>query len=145
MTQNILMQMVAIMLIGISFFGCPRLLDNVDNRMIIRNNSDAAILFEFSFDYPDTTLGELLVNPSLNPQIYRVESKMEERYGHGRNWEISFENYIHSDTLIIFIFSADTLQNYDWDQIKRDSKILERYDLSLQDLLDRNWVVEYPK
>ncbi|WP_291529406.1 hypothetical protein [Bacteroides sp. UBA939] len=53
------------------------------------------------------------------------------------------------DTLSIFIFNQEVLDNYSWEQIQQDYNILQRYDLSLEDfysLSDKygNPVITYP-
>ena len=44
------------------------------------------------------------------------------------NWEEEIE-FLPKDTLSIFIFSTDTLNKYSWEEVRRDYKILRRYDL----------------
>jgi hypothetical protein len=58
-------------------------------------------------------------------------------------WEGIFED-LPADTFMIFIFDADTLEQVPWDKVRSEYKILKRYDLSLQDLKDRDWKVVYP-
>jgi hypothetical protein len=41
---------------------------------------------------------------------------------------------IPSDTLSIFYFHSDTLNKYSWEEIQRDYRILQRYDLSIEDI-----------
>jgi hypothetical protein len=38
------------------------------------------------------------------------------------------------DTLSIYIFNKDALDTYPWEVIQRDYKILQRYDLSIEDI-----------
>ncbi|HNB11084.1 MAG TPA: hypothetical protein PK754_16140, partial [bacterium] len=58
-------------------------------------------------------------------------------------WEERFED-LPAETLMIFIFDADTLDQVPWEKVRSEYKILRRYDLSLQDLKDRDWKVVYP-
>jgi len=39
------------------------------------------------------------------------------------------------DTLSIFIFNQEVLNNYPWEQVQQDYNILQRYDLSLEDFM----------
>jgi hypothetical protein len=53
------------------------------------------------------------------------------------------------DTLSIFIFNQEILNNYSWEQVQQGYKILQRYDLSLENfkrLSDKNGVpvITYP-
>jgi len=60
---------------------------------------------------------------------------------------VSYEKMIKSlpkDTLSYFLILEDTLLMYDWEEIRRDYKILKRYDLSLQDLKRLNYTIPYP-
>ena len=59
------------------------------------------------------------------------------------NWEEEIES-LPKDTLSIFIFSTDTLNKYSWEEVRRDYKILRRYDLSIQDLELLDYKVYYP-
>jgi hypothetical protein len=50
---------------------------------------------------------------------------------------LPMEDYINDmpqDTLSIYYFHVDTVQKYTWEQIKYNYKILQRYDLSLDDI-----------
>jgi hypothetical protein len=107
-------------------------------RIKIVNNSDNLIRFHPGYIYPDTLL------PTFEPLLVGIEADnffyldMEEK------WEEVFSE-LPADTLSIFFFSEDTLKLYTWDQIRADYKILDRYDLSLQDVKDNNWEVVFPR
>ena len=47
-------------------------------------------------------------------------------------------------SLNYFLFYPDTLAKYDWETIRKDYKILIRYDLSRQDLKKLDWCFYYP-
>ena len=85
--------------------------------------------------YPDTTL----------PKKYPHLNKVSEVWG---TRDPFTEDYILSlfpaDTLSIFFFDPDTLAKYDWETIRKDYKILIRYDLSRQDLKKLDWHFYYP-
>ena len=89
------------------------------------------------FDYPDTTL---TVN---RPSLLQVNPNDHNDLRSGPKWEYII-NEIPSDTLSIYIFDADTINAYDWSQIKEGYKVLKRYDLSVEDLKQKNWTVTYP-
>lgn len=48
------------------------------------------------------------------------------------------------DTISIFILSKGTVDKYDWEKIRVEYNILKRYDLSLSDLQNNNWMITYP-
>jgi hypothetical protein len=112
-----------------------------DNRLTIVNNSDKRIFYVEGVTYPDTSIG------SYNPVRSFAENGANPHSSNGitilGKWEESFKE-LPVDTLMIFIFDADTLEQVPWDKIRSEYKILKRYDLSLQDLKDRDWKVVYP-
>lgn len=89
--------------------------------------------------YPDTTLtfGRNCVEYPIKPN--------------GMTYEVFYDRTIEEwflilpkDTMSVYFFNYDTLQHYSWETIRREYKILQRYDLSIEDLhlLDDNIV--YP-
>jgi hypothetical protein len=90
--------------------------------------------------YPDTTL------PTMKPGMRFVPPEKKRVFietGSGGNWDQVFFN-LPSDTLSIYLFSADTLATYNWSEIHDKYLILKRYDLSLQDLKNSNFIITYP-
>ena len=90
--------------------------------------------------YPDTVL------PTNRPGMRYVPPGKKwviSETGMGGTWTSIFSN-LPSDTLSIYLFDANTLSGYDWSQIRDGYIILKRYDLSLQDLKNRNFTITYP-
>jgi len=59
--------------------------------------------------------------------------------------EVFFEEILVDDNkLIVFVFDADVIENYSWETIVENYMILKRYELSLEDLKNRHWIIEYP-
>lgn len=62
------------------------------------------------------------------------------------------KHYIYSDarkdpwnhTICLFIFDADTINTYSWQQIQDDYKVLQRYDLSPENLKTLKHQIPYP-
>ncbi|MBR6054227.1 MAG: hypothetical protein IKP46_02690 [Bacteroidales bacterium] len=71
------------------------------------------------FDRPPEILG-----------IGESESNYMTRYSDG--WA-EFVTRFPNDTFSVFIFHADTLNIYSWDQIREEFKVLVRYDISAED------------
>ncbi len=88
--------------------------------------------------YPDTML------PISNLYVAK-EIKANSTYFKysGIKWEEIFEE-LPQDTLSVFIFHTDTLKKYSWEEIRDDYKILKRYDLSLEDLEETDFMITYP-
>lgn len=127
----------------LSFNSCGKMDKKYPLRLI--NNFSHSIGFYFATGgqygilYPDTTL------PVSNKYvIYKLKSGDTYEYDSGISWDKIFKDQLPSDTLSIYIFHTDTLTTYDWSIIRNQHKILKRYDLSLSDLKNRNFIINYP-
>ena len=79
--------------------------------------------------YPDTTLVSLRTDEAIN--IKAGQAFHDSRPGVPiTEWILS----LPSDTLSVFFFSKDTLNAYSWEVVQHDYKILQRYDLSIEDI-----------
>jgi hypothetical protein len=110
------------------------------------NSSEKAVYVLWSTDYPDT-LAIQHISGALE-QGTKVSPKTESRdpFYEQSCWEVILSSVqIPSDTLMVFVFDADTVENIDWPDIVRDNKILHRYDLSLNDLIKSDWTISYPQ
>jgi len=88
--------------------------------------------------YPDTIL------PESNKHLIKIDKEAHFSFG-GRGYhEDHFFANLPGDTLSVFFLDPDTLARYDWAIIRRDYKILVRYDLSHNDLKKLNWCIYYP-
>jgi hypothetical protein len=108
----------------------------------IQNNSTHSITFYvptpgFRQLYPDTTL------PLAKPSMQIVPSGESRSEYSSYPWEQAILEY-PADTLSIYLFHFDTLNTNTWDQIRAGYKVLRRYDLSIQDLQNRNFRINYP-
>ncbi len=100
----------------------------------VHNNSSDTVWCYSSYNYPDTSLS--LDKPRLRgikPGGYTKIINDEK-----------FEDALPRDTLIVFILSQDTVDAYDWAQIRDDYKIIKRYDLSISELDEMSWTIKYP-
>jgi hypothetical protein len=87
--------------------------------------------------YPDTTL------PASKPSLTYIEANNYNYLINRFKWEEEIPK-LPKDTLSIYIFDADTVKAYGWVKIQSSYKVLNRYDLSVQDLERTNWIVTYP-
>ena len=106
----------------------------------VENNSGKSIFYylgvappsQGGFIYPDTSIyldsNERLRGPVLPNSIS----------------SFSYRNNNNADTICLFIFDADTVKKYSWEEVRRGYKILQRYDMSKEDLkfIDCNFI--YP-
>ena len=134
-----------LLIFGIVIFSSFSNCDKIGERYYtIKLNNYSANTIEYyvaslgsEYIYPDTLiLSSKLYSPQVktNKSAYRDSSVP---------WEDVYK-YLTKDTLSIYVFSSDTLNKYPWDTIRSNYMILQRYDLSLQDLQNRNFGIEYP-
>ncbi len=69
------------------------------------------------------------------------------KYGHitigGGDVDKQFDMW-QCDTVSLFIFDKNVIDNYQWDYIVNNYCILQRYDLSKEDLVRLNYQITYP-
>ena len=106
-------------------------------RFWIENESDDLIYFLVSYSYPDTII------PDSYDKIKGVSVGSETPYDSDDPWEEVFDE-LPSDTLSIFIFDGDSIDESNWQEIREGYKILKRFDISYDDLKQNKWIVTYP-
>lgn len=88
---------------------------------------------KYEIVYPDTSLPH---TPRLIEQEFTDVNR--------GTWKYEFKHHIPNDTLSFFIFHQDTLNKYPWGTIRKEYMILQRYDLSWQDLKVLNYEFFFP-
>ncbi len=144
-----------ILLFSLSSFilGC----DPIDARLTIINNSPDSIYYDYSFNYPDTGLPE--ISPILKGEVEINHKKQSinnfDGYHQGikpydtlvlrymGDFEQSVKDNPHKK-LLIFIYDTDTIQKYTWEEVRKENKIMKRYELTVQELKQSNWTIIYP-
>lgn len=111
-----------------------------EDMLLIKNMSNNDIYIGYSSHYPDTSLN--IVNPLLNVNDRKIKSHTFQKPYYGAPTKNFFYGSI--DTLILFVFDANVLETIPWDTIKSKHLVLKRYDLSLEDLEEMNWIVNFP-
>lgn len=89
------------------------------------------------FSYPDTLL------PTSKPSLQLVNSNDYNKLRSGIKWEEIIKEQ-PENKLSIYFFNADTINQYEWQEIKQGYKVMERRDLSLEDLEGMKWTITYP-
>lgn len=114
-----------------------------DDRLELMNNSTSSIVAYLSFAYPDTSLSS--TSPAKNIYANSDQAAPGEKinFVRGGTWEHAFEEQIPGGKMIIFIIEESTFENTEWNSIVSNYDILKRYDLSLDDLKEMNWKIEY--
>jgi hypothetical protein len=123
-------------------YGCPSGAEYTEY-VDFFNNSDNTISYSFESGtcygifFPDT-----LVPNCRPPHEFTIAKGSEARV------PVTKLSYIYevqkTDTLCFFIFDTDTINHYDWETIRNEYKILQRYDLSLQDFKRLEYTITYP-
>ena len=112
-----------------------------------RNNSSKAVYAAWDGSYPDT-IAFRFGNIVGFPQYYKVESGQTNVSALTTGSAGSFENIlqyqISSRKIMIYVFDAAIIENTPIDTIKKNYMVLKRYDLTLEDLRAKNWIIEYP-
>lgn len=111
------------------------------DRINIKNSSSHKIQYFIArpgaeFVYPDTLLPTLRINSV-------VINSGETFYGDsGDDWQKTYNN-LPENKMSVFILHPDTLNSYTWEEIRQGYKILKRYDLTLEELKTKNFVLTY--
>jgi hypothetical protein len=113
-----------------------------DLRLKVNNNLDSSIYIYYSAAYPDTNSYLTFTNYQLSQSSGgKFNSKSQEILSVGCSWDSYYEKFVKSDTLMIF-FIKDEGQGED--HLKDHHTVLKRYDLTLQNLEKKNWIITYP-
>lgn len=116
-------------------------------KISFRNNSSKAVYTEWDSAYPDTVafrFGSL----AGSPQYYKVEPSQTSNRALTTGTAGSFENILQhqivSHKIMIYVFDAAVVESTPLDTIKSHYLVLKRYDLTLDELRARNWIINYP-
>ena len=115
--------------------------DEKEQRLRVQNNSDKTIYYDWSSSYPDSSI--YFGNPTANSHRCKVNAKSISN----SSYLSPNKNYFGSrdmDTMIVFIFDAELIEALSWDSVRSKGLVLKRYFLSLDDLEEMNWIVNYP-
>jgi hypothetical protein len=122
------------------FFQCRD--DGLARYIDFYNNSGKPVCYympwKYGTFYPDTIL------PEKNPEPYKFNKEWHFNFGNpGMNENQLFATF-PTDTLSVFFFDPDTLAKYEWETIRKEYKVLVRYDFSHADLKRLEWRIYYP-
>ncbi|WCM40833.1 hypothetical protein MG290_07550 [Flavobacterium sp. CBA20B-1] len=121
------------------FISCENPTQTYKFRII--NNSEKTIYFEknesiISNVYPDTLIPEQKVQLKVSPHTISYQGGLI-------SIEEVFKKY-NIDTLSIYFFDAYVVDNYSWETIREEYKVLKRYDLSIEDIQLLDYEITYP-
>lgn len=120
--------------------------DECHKTIAFKNTTSKSLYVTSSYEYPDTLSFIGIPNPVLDSSHTKVlPEETNTRVLWGRDCiEIAFKDLIHSDTLMVYVFDAETLETTPWDTVKANYMVLKRYDLSLEDLKQTDFAIIYP-
>ena len=147
---------VKLLILGLSLscFSCDLTIDGPNNHYHIpfTNNSADSIYAIWYGKYShlmgdyfrDTLLWSYYYAPSYDPFVYKI-GPGEENKG-AISCLRAFEEVLpyEIDTLLVFVFNADTLDIYGWDTVCTYYKVEQRYDLSLEELQNLDFKLSFP-
>lgn len=105
----------------------------------IENHSNNVILYQFGNRFPDTLLWEENPFSEQNMDKYSIEP--------GKTVEIPFFNTVTANPTqktCLFFFDKVATVSSDWNSIRDNYEILERFDFTEQDLANMNWRLIFP-
>lgn len=108
------------------------------------NNAAHPVFALLAFDYPDTSLqhgGCISCFVQIEPgESYQHFYYPNNKYG----WESRIRELNPNHTLTMFFLHPDTLKKYSFEGLQSNYNILDRYELSVDQLKAQNWEVRYP-
>lgn len=139
------MKRVYVLLIGLVIVAStckdkqPECSEGSHSGLVVQNNSSGRINFEIYWNYPDTIIGDY--NPKGLGVIMPGESRTRGA-GPYSCWEAILKE---GNKEYIYIFNEDSLEAISWETVRATNRgLLERREISLQYLMDNNFVVAYP-
>lgn len=126
---------------------CEKENANCHKSILFVNESEIDVYILPNSNYPDTLNFMYDSSPEFDKVTYKIvaNTASENPLNENSCWEaILSGNRIPSDTLMIYVFDAQIIENMDWEDVVYDYMVLKRYDLSMQDFEGMNWTITYP-
>ena len=142
MKKYILRSVLCLLLLG----SCDSCLEKGEARLCLENESaqDISVLLGGIQTTVDTdTLLPDIDNPNILHKIPKEKQRDMGGVGRMAGWDEMFA-YLGIDTMRIFILATDIVDMYDWNIIQKNYNILQRYDVSIEDLRYLNGCLYYP-
>lgn len=113
-----------------------------DSRLVIKNNSQDTVVFDYALDTVLHERTDREINAILEDTIPPFEERNKYIRGVNDWWGIIIEKS-KNKKFNLFIIKKEDLSNYTWDEII-NRKLYKRYEFTEYELDKINWVVEYP-
>jgi hypothetical protein len=116
----------------------------IDSTIRIVNESDKDLFYFVDFgNYPDTHIiltYPLFQSSNSESYFYISANSFVDRPG---PW-ISEYDRASTSKFMYFLFDKAEVDTLPWDSIRKNYKVLKRWDLSLEEIQAMNWTLEYP-
>ncbi len=142
MRKKILKSVLCLLLLG----SCDSCLEKGGERLSLYNESAQDISVLLGGIQTKADMDTLLPDIDTLNLLYKIpKGTLYNMGGVGKmaGWNKIFE-YLGIDTMRIFILATDTVNMYDWNIIQKNYNILQRYDVSVEDLRYLNGCLYYP-
>ena len=142
MRKKILKSVLCLLLLG----SCDSCLEKGEARLCLENESAQDISVLLGGVQTTADADTILPNIDALNLLHKIpKGKQCDMGGVGKipDWDEIFE-YLSIDTMRIFILATDTVNMYDWNIIQKNYNILQRYDVSVEDLRYLNGCLYYP-
>jgi hypothetical protein len=111
----------------------------------IDNKTDKKLYTIVSLDYPDTSMN--FQNPVINVNNHHINAHSKGKVQY-TNYQPCLENLYDNpsnplEKISVFVFDAALLDAVPWSEIRKNYQVLKRYDLSHDDLVNFNYLIEF--
>jgi hypothetical protein len=131
---------IGVVLFLIFVNACGQKDPNLHDIIWFENNSYKTLFVKATVDYPDTLI--YFSNPASAGNEYKIlPNSSDDPLRLRDTYEELFRQI---DTLIVFVFDAQVIEDIAWETVKSDYLVLRRYNFSYQDLENINWKISYP-
>ncbi|WP_133162664.1 hypothetical protein [Flavipsychrobacter stenotrophus] len=132
--KNILL--VLFVCIGLSSCKEGMFLSEVFYNINVFNRSAGTVYMWRSYNYPDTSL------PLDKPALVKIRPGKDYSISSSQKWENELRSK-PSQTMSIFILDSVVYIGQNWDSVRANDRVLHRYDLRAEDLVNINYTVNY--
>jgi len=135
---------LTVLLLVFSLISCFEDINPVDATLVIKNDSAGDIAYYLqtkkSNDTSLYTNSFALTTDNFATRIIPAQGALEIPGSYKKVFRISQRG----EVMMVFLFSRDTIEQVPWERIADEYMVLKRFDLTLDSLERRNWVLEYP-
>ena len=122
--------------------------DDCHQSILFKNNlTDKTVYIHGNDNHPDTANFKNSFPNPISQKRCKVESYSENKSGlQSRScYEDRFGSVIMpSGILMVYVFDEEVLATVPWDTIGKYYMVLQRYDLTLENLQELDWYISYP-